>query len=65
MTDLMINRDIIAEKLYEAYCRAVGGVAFNGDPLPKWREFSSDEKKEKQAEAWRCAADAAMDLLSP
>lgn len=61
----MINRDYVAGELYRVYCEAVGGVAFNGDPLPKWEEFSRDPKKAKQAEAWCIAADRAIELLTP
>jgi hypothetical protein len=42
----------IAKRLYETYCAAVGGKAFNGDPLPGWEEFSADEKKKLQSDAW-------------
>ena len=59
----MINREIVAEELYTTYCAAVGGFAFNGDPLPTWVEFSTDPLKTKQSEAWLAAADRAMDLL--
>jgi hypothetical protein len=59
----MINREIVAEELYAAYCAAVGGVAFNGDPLPVWKEFAADPAKEKQSGAWLAAADRAMTLL--
>lgn len=42
---------------YASYCAAVGGKAFNGDPLPKWEEFANDPAKKKQAAAWRtCVA---------
>lgn len=61
----MINRDIVAEALYTTYCAAVGGVAFNGDPLPDWDTFVSDPAKTKQSEAWLAAADRAMQLLLP
>lgn len=60
----MINREYIAEELYTAYCAAVGGVAFNGDPLPAWKDFSSDPSKEKQSSAWLAAADRALTLLT-
>lgn len=59
----MINRETVAEALYTTYCEAVGGVAFNGDPLPGWQQFSTDPTKEKQANAWLAAADRAMRLL--
>jgi hypothetical protein len=32
----------IASMLYTEYCIAVGGLAFNGDSLPSWEEFSND-----------------------
>jgi len=46
----------IAGELYTAYCEAVGGVAFNGDPLPSWSTFRADPKKGKQSDAWIAAA---------
>lgn len=61
--DTMINRDIVAEELYTTYCAAVGGVAFNGDPLPDWATFAADPAKTKQSEAWLATADRAMSLL--
>jgi hypothetical protein len=48
----------IAKLLYETYCAAVGGKAFNGDPLPAWDEFVADEKKKLQSDAWLKAAEA-------
>ncbi len=38
--------------LYETYCQAVGGKAFNGDTLPRWEEFRADPTKQKQSDAW-------------
>lgn len=52
----------IAGTLYETYCRAVGGVAFNGDKLPSWDEFSKDPTKTKQSDAWREVARAALHI---
>lgn len=49
--------DNVARQLYEVYCRAVGGIAFNGDPLPSWEEFSKDASKLKQANGWRAVAE--------
>lgn len=49
----MINIEEHAGFLYETYCNAVGGKAFNGDPLPSWSEFADDPKKQVQADAWR------------
>lgn len=59
----MINEYIVAERLYTVYCQAVGGKAFNGDPLPSWDEFINDQTKEKQSTAWLKTAEAAIDLL--
>lgn len=59
----MINREIVAEELYTAYCAAVGGLAFNGYPLPDWATFFADPSKEKQSSAWLAAADRAIQLL--
>ena len=50
--------------LYTDYCRAVGGKAFNGDPLPDWEEFSQDPKKNVQAKAWISVASTAVRHLS-
>lgn len=58
------TRDItnsVAERFYNLYCDEVGGKAYNGDPLPRWDEFAKDEKKEKQANAWRAVADFAIE----
>lgn len=47
-----ISLEAVAGTLYEVYCAAVGGKAFNGDPLPKWAEFRTDPAKRKQSDAW-------------
>lgn len=52
-----------AGKLYETYCKNVGGVAFNGDPLPSWEEFSNDPSKKKQVQAWIAVAATAKSML--
>lgn len=54
----------LAKKMYDVYCEAVGGVAFNGDPLPKSEEFFSDESKRKQSNAWDESAKAAIVFLA-
>lgn len=56
--------EALAKDLYETYCAAVGGVAFNGDPLPSWEIFSADPTKTKQCEAWRAVAFQAERLLT-
>lgn len=57
--------DAIAEYMYDTYCVAVGGVAFNGDPLPRWPEFSTDPGKQKQADAWRHVAGCVKQAIRP
>lgn len=54
--DEMPNLEPHADLLYSVYCEAVGGVAFNGDPLPSWADFAADPNKQKQADAWRSVA---------
>lgn len=56
-------RDDVAAKMYDAYCAAVGGKAFNGDPLPGSLEFFSDENKKLQSEAWLVVADVAIEAV--
>lgn len=34
-------KETVAEAICEAYCAAVGGVAFNGDVLPDWAALVS------------------------
>lgn len=54
-----MEKNKIVEKLtelaYSTYCKEVGGIAFNGDKLPTWKQFTNDANKEKQANAWRKA----------
>ena len=59
----MINIEDIAGKLYEEYCNQVGGKAFNGDDLPKWKEFRADVSKRKQSDAWVTVAEKAYDII--
>ncbi len=54
---------LLASALYETYCKAVGGKAFNGDLLPLWHVFSADPEKRIQSEAWIATADAAIQLV--
>lgn len=58
-----IDKDVLAKKTYDLYCEAVGGKAYNGDPLPKSEDFFSDETKSKQADAWRKALEPTYELL--
>lgn len=59
-----MNNDALAKKMYDAYCDGVGGIAFNGDKLPSSEEFFADASKEKQANGWRAAAQAAVDFYN-
>jgi len=54
----------LASELYDDYCQAVGGKAFNGYPLPKWPEFRADESKQKQSDAWMTVARTALRIPS-
>jgi len=36
----------IAGQLYDRYCVAVGGKAFNGDPLPSWLSSKTTPQKD-------------------
>ena len=54
----------MAGSLYEAYCTAVGGKAFNGDPLPDWKTFRADPAKQKQSNAWIAVAAKSVGLLA-
>jgi hypothetical protein len=49
-----------AGRLYTVYCREVGGIAFNGDPLPTWDVFSNDSSKARQYLAWVAVATEAL-----
>lgn len=59
----MDKKEQVARTMYDAYCDAVGGKAFNGDNLPKSDEFFEDESKQKQANAWRVAAQVAIEII--
>ena len=50
----------LAGRLYETYCEAVGGKAFNGDSLPSWDAFRADPSKRKQSDAWLSVANEAI-----
>lgn len=54
----------LAGMMYETYCVAVGGKAFNGDPLPDWNTFRGDANKKKQSDAWVAVALMVNDLPS-
>lgn len=57
------KKEKLAMKMYDDYCEAVGGKAFNGDDLPKSEEFFKDPTKQKQALAWVKAAETAVTFV--
>ena len=59
----MINEEQVAGDLYTAYCKAVGGKAFNGDSLPDWGAFRDDPSKKTQSDAWVEVANRAIEML--
>ena len=59
----METQEELAHLMYDEYCKAVGGKAFNGDVLPHSEEFFIDDTKTRQADAWRAAASAAIDYF--
>lgn len=58
LSSALSDYEAIAGRAYAAYCAAVGGKAFNGDPLPDWKTFRADPAKRKQSDAWVEAAKA-------
>lgn len=54
--------NMVAESLYNGYCRDVGGKAFNGDPLPDWEIFKADPTKTIQSTAWANLAYRAINM---
>ena len=54
----------LAADAYTAYCEAVGGYAFNGDPLPTWAQFKEDPRKEKQVGGWLAVGDLIAERLA-
>lgn len=61
---MFTNQEALAKKMYDDYCDAVGGKAFNGDQLPKSDIFFADETKQKQVNAWRICADTAFNYIT-
>ncbi len=58
----MHNLEQTAGVLYSTYCGALGGFAFNGDPLPSWETFRADPAKQKQSDAWVATAEKAFEV---
>ena len=58
LEQLFVDDTGLAKLLYTTYCEAVGGVAYDGAPLPTWEEFCADPKKKKQVLGWMAVAHA-------
>jgi hypothetical protein len=57
-----INYERAGQTAYDAYCREVGGRAFNGDPLPTWQE-QRERDDQKIPNAWCAAAQAVLTVF--
>lgn len=55
------DRNNLAGFLYEVYCDAVGGKAWDGTTLPTWHEFKSNMNKQSQVKGWLAVAEASID----
>lgn len=53
----------LAGQLYTEYCTMVGGKAYDGKPLPTWKEFSADSSRLIQFNAWCAVAYKALEEL--
>lgn len=60
----MNDKENLARAMYDTYCEAVGGKAWNGQPLPGSGEFFADPAKKVQADGWRAAAATATDHIN-
>ena len=57
-----MNTEELAILLYDTYCAAVGGKAWDGRPLPTGAEFMADPTKKLQADGWRAVAEKAKEV---
>lgn len=53
----------LAMAMYDEYCEAVGGKAYDGKPLPTAKEFFDDATKAKQQRGWFRAASKALEII--
>jgi len=65
LEDFFSDEVKLAGVMYTAYCAAVGGVAYDGKPLPSWQEFSVDPVKKKQSDGWVAVAKAMIEPIAP
>lgn len=55
------TREMVARIAWEAYRDAVGGLSFDGKPLPDWSELIEDSTKIKIVQGWLAVADTLRD----
>ena len=58
-----LSDTLLACCMYTAYCNAVGGKAYNGDPLPDWDTLTKDPTKQKIVTGWYAAVSAVRPKL--
>jgi hypothetical protein len=58
-----VTDDEVGQIAWDTYSKAVGGKAFNGDPLPTWAVMCADEKKQNLVAAWKKAGRAVATLV--
>lgn len=55
MSDIEINGETLGRMAFEAYREAVGGLTFDGKPIPGWDDLHGDRAKVQAG--WEAAAD--------
>lgn len=55
----MSDTTTYGEIAYDAYCESVGGKAYNGEPLPAFKDIA----KESVRRGWEAAAGAVAEAL--
>lgn len=65
MNRVQEKREALARVLYTIYSEAVGGVAYDGKPLPTWEEFYANPAKQKQSGGWLVMADWLQNMTDP
>jgi hypothetical protein len=53
----------LAGRFYTAYRTSVGGLSFNGTPLPNWDQLVTDPTAEKVVKGWRAVAGTAAERV--
>src|SRR5687767_13782865 len=55
MSDIEVDGKILGQLVFEAYSRSVGGLTFDGKPIPGWDDLHGDRAKAQAG--WEAAAD--------